>query len=80
MHELSDNQANIFYLAFSTHILFLDTPSNLDRYVEHGAGEVRYLSEAQCRTMLLARRNDQFKLLRIIEHTLDHYEGVCWPQ
>ena len=50
----------------STDILFLDTPSSLAKYVEHGEGEVRYLSEAQCRTMFLDRRNDQFNPLRII--------------
>ena len=78
--DLTDNQARIFSLAFSTDILFLDTPSNLARYVEHGAGEVRYLSDAQCRTMLLDRRLDNFNPLRIIKYTTGHYEGVCWPQ
>ena len=77
--DLTDNQARIFSLAFSTDILFLDTPSNLARYVEHGAGEVRYLSDAQCRTMLLDRRLDNFNPLRIIKYTTGHYEGVCWP-
>ena len=38
--ELSDNQARIFFLPFSTDILLLDTPSNLDRYVEHGCGSL----------------------------------------
>ena len=78
--DTAENQARIFSLAFSTDILFLDTPSNLARYVEHGAGEVRYLSDAQCRTMLLDRRSDQFNPLRIIKYTTGHYEGVCWPQ
>ena len=78
--ELSDNQARIFYLAFSTDILLLDTPLNLARYVEHGAGEVRYSFDAQYRTMLLDRRNDQFNPFCIIQYTLGHYEGVCWPQ
>ena len=66
--ELTDNQARIFSLAFSTDIFFLGTPSNLARYVEHGACEVRYLSDAQCRTMLLDRRSDQFNPLHIINH------------
>ena len=78
--ELSDNQARIFFLPFSTDILLLDTPSNLARYVEHGAGEVRYSFDAQYRTMLLDRRNDQFNPFCIIKYTLGHYEGVCWPQ
>ena len=78
--ELTDQQARIFSRALATDILILDTPSNLARYISHGAGEVNYLPTDACRNMLHSRRNDLFNPLRIIKYTPGHYEGVCWPQ
>ena len=60
--------------------MILDAPSSLARYVEYGEGEVRYLSDAVCRTLLRDRRNDHFNPIRIIKYTPGHYEGVVWPQ
>ena len=78
--ELTDRQAKLFALALSTDILILDAPTNLARCIEHGAGEVHYLSHAVCSHTKQNRRNGADNVLRIILYTPDHYEGVCWPQ
>ena len=72
-------RARVFAVALGTDLLFLDSASNLARYVEYGAGEVTYLSADVCRHIMQQRRNDPHNPLRLLKYSPGHYEGVCWP-
>ena len=71
--------AGVLSTIVSLDLLFLDSASNLARYVEYGAGEVTYLTEDVCRHIMQQRRNDPHNPLRLLKYSPGHYEGVCWP-